>query len=109
MEGKLVKGASVKDAERAIDDELEKVSKEVVIASELEKVKNKVESTMVFSEIDLAGRALNLAIAEYMGDINLINTEIEKYKSVTAGDIRQQAAEIFQPANSSTLYYLAKK
>jgi predicted Zn-dependent peptidase len=109
VEGKLVKGVSIKDAEQAIIDELRKVKEEMVTSEELEKVKNKVESTMVFSEIDLSGRALNLAVAEYMGDINLINTEIELFRAVTAKDIQQQANGIFREENCSTLYYLAKK
>jgi zinc protease len=75
---------------------------------ELNKVKNKVESTIVFSEIDLASRALSLAVAEYMGDVELINSEMERYAAVTADDIKEQAKQIFNPANCSTLYYLSK-
>ena len=109
VEGKLVKGVSMHDAEGALDEELQKIKTDLADADELSKIKNKVESTMVFSEIDLAGRALNLAIAEYMGDVNLINTEIEKYRAVSPENIRQQAQEIFRDTNCSTLYYLAKK
>ena len=108
IDGKLVKGVSMKDAEAAVDVELKKLQEELAGADEMEKVKNKVESTMVFSEIDLSGRALNLAIAEYMGDVNLINTEIESYRKVTAEDIRQQAKQLFRDTNCSVLYYLSK-
>jgi zinc protease len=108
VEGKLVKGVPVKDAELAIDEELKTIQQELITQSELEKIKNKVESTMVFSEIDLAGRALNLAIAEYMGDAQLVNTEVELYRKVSAEDIRKQASEIFRDENSSVLYYLSK-
>jgi zinc protease len=44
-----------------------------------------------------------------MGDVNLINTEIDLFRSVTAEDIRKQSQEIFEDSNCSTLYYLAKK
>ena len=108
VEGKLVKGVSSKDAELALDEELIKMKEILIADDEMEKVKNKMEATMVFSEIDLAGRALNLAVAEYMGDVNLINTEIESYRNVTAEHIRQQAADVFQETNCSTLYYLSK-
>ena len=108
-EGKLVKGVSMKDAEAALDEELKKIMNEPVTEEELNKVKNKIESTMVFSEIDLSGRALNLAIAEYIGDANLINTEIERYRQVSASDITAQANEIFNETNCSVLYYLSKK
>ena len=108
IEGKLVKGVSMKDAEAAIDEELEKLRSGEIKDEEVEKVINKVESTMEFSEMDLADRALNLAIADYMGDINLANTEIELYQAVKAKDIQEQARQIFRDSNCSVLYYLSK-
>lgn len=108
IEGKLVKGVSIEEAEKGIDEVLEKLRTETVGENELEKVKNKVESTMEFSEMDLSGRALNLAIAEYMGDVNLVNTEIKLYRNVSAEDIRKQANAIFRKENCSTLRYLSK-
>jgi predicted Zn-dependent peptidase len=80
---------------------------EAVSDAELSRVKNKVESTMVFSEIDLAGRALNLSFAEYMGDADLINTEVDRYRQVTSTDILTRAREVFRDTNCSTLYYLS--
>jgi zinc protease len=59
--------------------------------------------------MDLSGRALNLAIAEYMGDVELVNTELELFRKVTPEDIRKQAAEIFRKTNCSTLYYLSNR
>ncbi len=109
VEGKLVEGVSMKDAEAGIDEELSKIMKDHVRADELEKVKNKVESTMEFSEMDLSGRALNLAIAEYMGDVELVNTELELFRKVSPEEIRQQAREIFRKTNCSTLYYLSNR
>ena len=107
VEGKLVKGVSMNDAEKGLDEVLNKICLENISVEELEKVKNKVESTMEFSEMDIAGRALNLAIAEYMGDVDLINTEIELYKRVTADEIREQATMLFSKQNCSVLHYLA--
>jgi zinc protease len=109
IEGKLVKGVTMEAAEAGIDEVINELCSNDVTTDELEKVKNKVESTMEFSEMDLSGRALNLAIAEYMGDVNLINTELGLYRKVTAADIRKQAARIFSKNNCSTLKYLAKR
>lgn len=108
-EGKLVKGVTMKQAEEALDEELNEIMSVPVSNDELTKVKNKVESTMVFSEIDLSGRALNLSIAEYMGDADLINTEVDRFREVTAADITARAQDIFRESNCSTLYYLSKK
>jgi zinc protease len=108
VEGKLIKGVKMADAEAAIDEELDAMITDYISDEEMNKVKNKVESTWVFSEIDLSGRALNLAVAEYIGDADLVNSEIELYQKVTAADIQKQAKEIFAPANCSTLYYMSK-
>lgn len=108
IEGKLIKGVKMKDAEAAIDEELARLCNGEINDEEVEKVINKVESTMEFSEMDLADRALNLAIADYMGDINLANTEIELYQAVKAKDIQEQARQIFRESNCSVLYYLSK-
>ena len=107
IEGKLVKGISMNDAEAGIDEVIQKLCSDLIGEDELEKVKNKVESTMEFSEMDLPGRALNLAIASYMGDVNLVNTELEYYRKVSENDIRTQAKSLFKKINCSTLYYLS--
>ena len=107
VEGKLVKGISMKEAEEGLDAVIHFLCNETVSTDELEKVKNKVESTIEFSEMDLSGRALNLAIAAYMGDVNLINTELKLYRKVTKEDIQTQAKKLFRKTNCSTLYYLS--
>lgn len=106
VEGKLLKGVRMADAEASIMEELQLIATELVADHELEKVKNKVESTIEFSEMDLSGRALALAVAEYMGDTDLVNTEIDLYTAVTKEDIRTVAAQVFRKENSSVLHYL---
>lgn len=103
--GKLVKGVRFEDAEAALDNELQLLKENLVEKDELNKVKNNVESAMVFSEIDLSGRALNLALAEYMGNPELINTDIENYLQVSSEEIQQRGVELFTENNSSVLYY----
>lgn len=107
VSGKLVKGVKMKDAEEAIQTELEKVQLNVE-EKEVEKVKNKMESTLVFSEMNVLNKAMNLAFSELMGDSGLINSEIERYRAVSAQQIIRQAKTIFRKTNCSTLYYYAK-
>ena len=109
VEGKLIAGVSMKDAEAAIDEEINSICQTVISDDELDKVLNKVESTMEFSEMELSGRALNLAIAEYMGDAELVNTELVLYRKVTSLDIQKAAQQIFRKENCSTLYYLSNR
>ncbi|RZL40753.1 MAG: insulinase family protein, partial [Pedobacter sp.] len=107
VEGKLVAGVSVETAEKAIWTELDKMTNELVSEDELTKVKNKSESIMVFSEMNLLDKAMNLAYYELLGDADLLNSEIDKYTSITAEQIQQAAKVTLQKEKSSTLYYLA--
>jgi zinc protease len=108
ISGKLNDGVNVEDAEKGIDEEILKIQTELVSADELQKCKNKIESTVTYSEIDVLNKATNLAISELLGDANLINKEIENYQKVTAEKIKEQANKILQKTNCSTLFYLKK-
>ena len=107
VEGKPLENVSIEAAEAAIWEELEIIKNQLVPADELTKVKNKTESTMVFSEMSLLDKAMNLAQFELFGDAEQLNHETDKYLAVTAEQIQQQAKEIFRKENSSTLIYLA--
>jgi len=105
IEGKLVKGVKLEDAEKAVDEELEMMKKEKVSETELQKVKNKTESTIAFEDMSVMNRANSLAFYELLGDAELMNTELEKYTAVTTEDILNESRNIFREENSSTLYY----
>ena len=107
VEGKLVAGVAMEVAEKAIWAELEKMSSTLVAEDELTKVKNKSESIMVFAEMSLLDKAMNLAYYELLGDANLLNIEIDKYLATTTAQIQNAAQITFQKEKSSTLYYLA--
>ena len=108
IEGKLVKGVTMEDAEKAVENELEKMRTEKVTPAELQKVKNKVESLIAFEDMSLTNRANSLAFYELLGDADQMNHELEKYNVVTAEDILQESRIIFRPENSNTLYYYSK-
>ncbi|WP_462264980.1 M16 family metallopeptidase [Mucilaginibacter sp.] len=108
VEGKPLEDVSIEDAETAIWRELEKLKTEPVPDNELTKVKNKTESTMVFAEMGLLDKAMNLAYFELLGDAGLLNHETGRYLAVTADAIQSQARQLFRRDNSSTLIYLAE-
>lgn len=109
VEGKLVEGVKMEVAEAAIWEALEEISTDSVTDDELTKVKNKSESIMVFAEMSLLDKAMNLAYFELLGDAALLNIEIDKYLAVTAEQIQQAAQKIFVKEQCSTLYYLIAK
>jgi len=105
IEGKLVKGINMQDAEQAIEAELSKMKNELVAETELQKVKNKTESMTAFEDMSVMSRAESLAYYELLGDASWMNFELEKYGSVTTEDILQESRNIFRKENSNTLYY----
>ncbi|WP_256004557.1 MULTISPECIES: M16 family metallopeptidase [Pedobacter] len=106
VEGKLVKGVPIRTAEQAIWTELKKLRHHEVSEQELTKVKNKSESIMMFAEMSLLDKAMNLAYYELLGDADLLNTEIERYLGVTSKRIQEAANATFTEEKCSILYYL---
>ncbi|UCG27108.1 MAG: insulinase family protein [Bacteroidales bacterium] len=108
LSGKIIQGVKMEDAEQELMAELHKIKTVPVRKRELDKIKNKVESRLVFEETNVLNKAMNLAFHELLGDANEINNEIEKYHAVTPGKIRKIAAGLLVPSNCSTLYYRAR-
>jgi predicted Zn-dependent peptidase len=108
IEGKLVKGKTLEEAEKAVEAELEKMRSAWVSPEELQKVKNKTESMMAFEDMSVMNRANSLAYYELLGDAAWMNFELDKYASVTTEDILQEARRIFRDENSNTIYYRAQ-
>ena len=108
IEGKLVKGVKIKDAEKAVEAELAKLKAEKISDKELTKIKNKTESAIAFEDMSVLTRANNLAFYELLGDAALFNSDREKYFAVTADDMLEYSRKIFDENNSNTLYYLSE-
>jgi zinc protease len=107
IEGKLVKGVDIKKAEAAVNEEIKKMQATGITVEELEKVKNKTESAMAFEDMSVMNRASSIAMYELLGDAELMNSELEKYRAVTAENILEQTRIIFDDNNCSTMYYLS--
>jgi len=109
IEGKLIKGVSLEEADMAVEEELKKMQSHKIAEKELTKVKNKSESAIVFEDMSVMNRANSLAIYELLGDANMMNTELGKYQAVTADEILTTSQQLFDPCNSNTLYYRSKQ
>jgi zinc protease len=105
IEGKLVKGVKMSDAENAINDIISKIQSDLITDSELQKVKNKTESVIAFEDMSVMNRANSLAFYELLGDANLMNIELTKYQDITSEDVLNYSKQIFDPNNSNTLHY----
>ncbi len=109
IQGKLHEGTDIHEANAAIEAINQELMEQLVDEEELNKVKNQAETTIVFSEIELLNRAMNLAYSKLLGDANLINLEGEKVQAVTPEDILRCAKQVLNPNNCSTLLYRAEK
>lgn len=109
ISGKLLNGKSVEDGEKIILEAIDKFINEGFYPNELEKVKNKIESTMLFQNTQVLNKAMGLAFAELHGDANGINTELGKYQAVSEEEAIATARKIFDPSKKNALYYLSQQ
>ncbi len=107
--GKPAEGVTLEQAEQAIWEEIEKVKDELIGEEELEKVKNKLESSMIFGEVSFLNKAMSLAYYENISNAEDINEEVKKYRKISAQQLQAMAKNIFTKENSSTLFYKARK
>jgi len=105
IQGKLVDGVSCEQGHEAVNEVIYQFLQEGIDKQELEKVKNQSESSLVFSEVGLLNRAVNLAMAAVAGDPDYVNQEPEMIQKVTMDEIVEQSHITLRETNSSTLYY----
>lgn len=102
-------GNTPEDLEKAMMAEIDRVKNEPIDDREFQKLKNQIENDFVSSNSTMRGIAESLADYHvYFGDANLINSEIERYMSVTKEDIQRVAKKYLTSDNRVTLYYLPK-
>lgn len=102
-------GNNPADLESQVDSITDLLKTELVSEKEFEKVKNQIKTEITTQNRTMAGIAENLANFEvYFGDANLINTEFEKYNSITRQDIQDVAKKYLVKDNRVVLYYVPK-
>ncbi len=97
------------EAEKHLDELVSQFLAEGPGEQELEKVRNQAETMHEYAEVEVMNRAMNLAYSSLLGDPNLINTELDLVRSVTAADIRRVSREVIREEAASVLYYNRKQ
>lgn len=105
IEGKLSDGVEFQQAEQAIWDELKPLITQPLEAEFLQRQKNRIESQLAFSESGVLNKAMNLAYFKSIGNIELINSEGQKYQDITVNDVLETAISVLKPTNCSVMYY----
>lgn len=108
IHGKLNPGVSLEEANQAIESVAQDIRQGAVNEEELQKVKNQAESSIIFAEMELLNRAMNLAYATLLGNPDLVNRESEMIQAVTTDNIQKLAGEVLHEKNASTLYYIPR-
>ena len=109
ISAKLSEGTSYELAEQLIEMEVQDLIENGIAEQELEKVKNKAESTFEFGKTSALNKAMGLAISALIQSPDLFNTEFQLYKKVTASDLQRVARTVLRKENRSKLIYKAKK
>jgi len=109
IEGKLSEGIEPAAALEEVWKEIEKIKSEPISEKELQKYKNKIESTMLFSESNIMNKAFNLAYFESIDSLDLINNELEIYARIKSLDIQHLAQKVLTRENANILIYEKEK
>lgn len=95
---------------KEIDAEIVKLQTNLISEKDYQKLQNKFENNYVNSNSSVEGVANSLARYNVLyGDTNLINTEIDIYRSITREDIREVAKKYLNPNQRLILEYLPEK
>ena len=101
---------TMKDLTADIDEEIKKVQTNLISEEDYKKLINKVENKFVNSNTSMQGIAHNLVKYNVLyGNTNLINKELDIYKSITREEIREVAKKYLKPNQRVLLEYLPKK
>ena len=105
IQGQVSDDVKIEEAEKALEKALQDFAASPIIEKDLQMVKNQSEASLVFGEVEVLNRAMNLAMAANAGDVNLVNEESEKIAKVQVADLEKWAQSLFIQGKSNTLLY----
>ncbi|MBQ3635787.1 MAG: insulinase family protein [Bacteroidales bacterium] len=109
LSGTLSEGTSTEQAEAELMKEVERIAEEGPTEYEMQKAINRTLSGQMIGETSAMQIANVMCIDEAIGDCGQINTDIDKYMSITIDEVRDFAKRTFRRENCSTLLYLKEE
>ena len=109
VQGKLMNGVDLQQADNMVNEVINSLLNPKDIGEEMEKVKNKFESSTVFSRTSILNKAANLSFFEILGNPELINNEVNAFRSVTPQMVSNSVRRYFITSNCSTLNYISTR
>ena len=108
VEGKLNSGIVFDRAEASILEILNEISVNGLDHEELTKVKNKSLTSNLFAKTSVLNKAMALCYSYRLGDVELVNTDIERIKSLQNSDIQNICKEYLLNNTQAVLKYKTK-
>jgi len=99
LSAELLPGKELAEVEKALDEEVERLKKELVGAQELEKAKNQMEASFVFGQDSLFYQAMLLARNEITLTWRAIDDYLPSIRKISPEDIRRVAKKYLKPDN----------
>jgi predicted Zn-dependent peptidase len=105
VQGQVSDEVEIEKAEAALEKAIQDFATLQISEKDLQMVKNQSEASLVFGEVEVLNRAMNLAMAANAGDANLVNTEAAKIEQVQTEEVEKWAQRLFIEGKTNTLYY----
>jgi zinc protease len=105
LQGRLMKGIDIQYAEESVNKLIGDLKERYPADSEMEKVKNKFESSTILARTNILNKAMNLSFYELLGNPDLINSEVHEYRKTDKKMVVEVSGKYLTAKNCSTLYY----
>jgi zinc protease len=99
LSAELLPGKEVSEVEKALNDEIERLQKELVPPEELQKAKNQLEASFIYGQDSLFYQAMLLARHEIVSSWKKIDDYIPSILRVSSADVMRVAKQYLVPDN----------
>ena len=106
VSGQVCEGVEFEHAETLLLDAIQRFVELGIDADGLQRVKNQAEASLVFGEVEVLNRAMNLAMAANAGNVEYVNLEAEQIAAVELSEVQDWANKLFVHGKKNTLLYL---
>ncbi|MEE9374441.1 MAG: pitrilysin family protein [Saprospiraceae bacterium] len=106
IEGHPMPEIDMAEAKKLIWEEVNAVKNGEVSDREITKLKNKLTTEIILSNLDILNKAMVLSFFEALGDAGYANTQIDHYNAITKEDVSDVASEILVEERLNELIYL---
>lgn len=109
IDARPAEDADYQEARTALYATVNEMVAKGITQEQLNKVINRLEQSSHYKTLNVASRASELAFYASIGDTDLINTELDRYKAVTVADVNRVAKAYLREEVLSEVEYLVEE